>query len=173
MKKEIIIAGVAILVIGGLILVRGKSTAPSSETATKEISKTEQTVQSETKTETQQPVDNSNNTNSMEFKIETTQKGSGERVTKSGDTIGVRYTGKLADGTKFDSSYDHGDQPFTFTVGVGQVIAGWDQGLLGMQIGEKRTLIIPPSLGYGASGAGGVIPPNATLIFDVELFSIQ
>ena len=109
----------------------------------------------------------------MELKIETTKQGTGDRVVKAGDTISVQYTGKLTNGTKFDSSYDHGGQPFEFTVGAGQVIKGWDQGLLGAKVGEKRTLTIPPSLGYGATGAGGVIPPNATLIFEVELVSIQ
>jgi FKBP-type peptidyl-prolyl cis-trans isomerase len=116
---------------------------------------------------------NSNANNAMELKIETTQPGTGEQAVKAGDTVSVQYTGKLTDGTKFDSSYDHGGQPFSFKVGAGQVIKGWDQGLLGAKVGEKRTLTIPPDLGYGAAGAGGVIPPNATLIFDVEVVSIQ
>ena len=107
-----------------------------------------------------------------ELKIETTQEGTGERVVKSGDTISVHYTGRLTDGTKFDSSVDRGT-PFTFTIGAGQVIKGWDEGLLGMKVGEKRTLTIPADKGYGATGAGGVIPPNATLVFETELVSIQ
>ncbi len=107
-----------------------------------------------------------------ELKVETTKPGTGDRVTKNGDTIAMQYTGTLTDGTKFDSSYDR-NQPFEFTLGAGMVIKGWDQGLVGMKVGEKRRLTIPASLGYGAQGAGGVIPPNATLIFDTELVSIK
>ncbi len=90
---------------------------------------------------------------------------------KAGDTISAHYTGYLTDGTKFDSSV--GGDPIVFPLGTGSVIEGWDEGLQGMKVGEKRRLIIPPQLGYGARGAGGVIPPNATLIFDVELMDVQ
>jgi peptidylprolyl isomerase len=90
----------------------------------------------------------------------------------SGKKVTVDYTGRLLTGRKFDSSLDRG-QPFTFTLGAGQVIRGWDQGVAGMKVGGKRTLVIPPHLGYGASGAGAVIPPNATLVFDVELKGVE
>ena len=92
---------------------------------------------------------------------------------KAGDNVSVLYTGKLQDGTEFDSSAKHGNEPIDFILGKGMVIKGWDEGLQGMQVGEKRTLVIPPTLGYGEQGAGGVIPPNATLTFDVELVGLR
>lgn len=91
---------------------------------------------------------------------------------KAGQTAVVHYTGWLTNGKKFDSSVDRG-QPFGFPIGQSQVIKGWDEGVMSMKVGGKRKLIIPPELGYGARGAGGVIPPNATLIFDVELLDIK
>ncbi len=101
--------------------------------------------------------------------------GDGATAT-AGNKVSVHYTGWLykdgAKGAKFDSSLDRG-QPFDFTLGAQQVIAGWDEGVAGMKVGGERTLIIPPELGYGARGAGGVIPPNATLMFDVQLLKVQ
>lgn len=96
-----------------------------------------------------------------------TQEGNGPEA-KAGDLLAMHYEGTLDDGTKFDSSYDRGT-PFEFQLGVGMVIKGWDEGVAGMKPGAVRELIIPADLGYGASGAGGVIPPNATLHFKVEL----
>ncbi len=97
-------------------------------------------------------------------------EGTGAGATKN-DKVSVHYTGWLADGTKFDSSVDRG-QPFEFTLGMRQVIPGWDQGVAGMKIGGKRRLVIPPHLAYGKQGAGNTIPPNATLTFDVELLGV-
>jgi peptidylprolyl isomerase len=109
------------------------------------------------------------------LKYTDTKMGDGTAAA-AGKKVSVHYTGWLSDngakGKKFDSSVDRG-QPFQFTLGAHQVIAGWDEGVAGMKIGGKRTLVIPPELGYGARGAGGVIPPNATLIFDVELLGVQ
>jgi FKBP-type peptidyl-prolyl cis-trans isomerase FkpA len=102
--------------------------------------------------------------------IEEISAGSGEAA-RAGQHVSVHYTGWLTDGTKFDSSKDRGD-PFDFPLGARHVIAGWDEGVQGMQVGGVRKLTIPPNLGYGARGAGGVIPPNATLKFDVELLGV-
>ncbi len=119
-------------------------------------------------------------TNSTEENVVTTssglkyievEEGTGA-APEAGQTVIVHYTGTLEDGTKFDSSLDR-NRPFSFRLGTGQVIRGWDEGISTMKVGGKRRLIIPPDLGYGARGAGGVIPPNATLIFDVELLRIS
>lgn len=106
-----------------------------------------------------------------ELKIEVVKPGTGSEAV-NGKTVTVHYTGTLTNGTVFDSSVTR-NKPFSFKLGAGEVIKGWDQGVLGMKVGEKRKLTIPASLGYGASGAGGVIPPNATLVFDVELLKVE
>jgi FKBP-type peptidyl-prolyl cis-trans isomerase FkpA len=106
-----------------------------------------------------------------ELKIEDTKVGTGDEAV-TGKSVTVHYTGWLTDGTKFDSSKDRG-QPFTFQLGGGQVIKGWDQGVVGMKVGGVRKLTIPASMGYGDRGAGGVIPPGATLVFEVELLGVN
>lgn len=102
--------------------------------------------------------------------IEDIEEGTGEAVVEAGDDIVVHYHGTLTDGTVFDSSVDRGE-PFQTQIGVGQVIPGWDEGILGMKVGGKRKLTIPPNMAYGEQGAGS-IPPNSTLIFEVELIEI-
>ena len=106
-----------------------------------------------------------------EMQVEVLQAGDGAEAT-AGKNVSVHYTGWLTDGTKFDSSVDRG-QPFQFPLGAGRVIRGWDEGVAGMKIGEKRRLTIPSHMGYGERGAGGVIPPNATLVFEVELLGLN
>lgn len=105
-----------------------------------------------------------------EFKVEDIKVGEGKEA-QNGEKLTVNYVGTLSDGTKFDSSYDRG-QPFSFVLGQGQVIAGWDKGLLGMKVGGKRKLIIPPDMGYGDRQVGN-IPPNSILVFEVELLSVE
>jgi FKBP-type peptidyl-prolyl cis-trans isomerase len=107
----------------------------------------------------------------MTLKIETLTPGAGDEA-KKGDTVSVHYTGTLTDGKKFDSSLDR-NEPFDVTLGQRRVIAGWEQGLLGMKVGEKRRLTIPPDLGYGSRGAAGAIKPNETLVFVVDLVGVR
>ncbi len=107
----------------------------------------------------------------MALQIDDIQEGTGAEA-RAGDRVEVHYTGWLTSGQKFDSSRDRGE-PFSFKLGAGQVIKGWDQGVAGMKVGGKRKLTIPPELGYGARGAGNVIPPNATLVFEVELLAVR
>jgi FKBP-type peptidyl-prolyl cis-trans isomerase len=106
-----------------------------------------------------------------DLKIEEMKAGTGAEATP-GKMVSVHYTGWLTDGKKFDSSLDRG-QPFKFHLGAGQVIQGWDKGVAGMKVGGKRKLTIPPQLGYGERGAGNVIPPNSTLVFEVELLGVE
>ena len=115
------------------------------------------------------PADLQTSSSGLQYTID--QPGTGAQP-QAGQTVSVHYTGWLTDGTKFDSSRDRGE-PFGFKLGAGMVIRGWDDGVANMKVGGTRTLVIPPALGYGARGAGGVIPPNAILVFDVELLSVK
>ncbi len=133
-------------------------------------------VEADAQTDVQTTEDNIDMTESNEVITATGLRYADEVVgtgasPKEGQTVTVHYTGYLTDGSKFDSSHDR-NRPFQFTIGRRQVIAGWDEGVMSMRVGGKRKLTIPPDLGYGDRGAGGVIPPKATLIFDVELLSI-
>jgi FKBP-type peptidyl-prolyl cis-trans isomerase len=150
-RSTILIAVIAVLVIGGLAFIKSQSNT------------TNRNQQSPTMESTQDP--------QQSLVITDITEGSGPE-SKNGDTLVVHYVGTLQDGTKFDSSRDRGT-PFSFTLGEGKVIRGWEEGMLGMKAGGKRTLVIPPELGYGAYGAGAIIPPNATLTFEVELLEIQ
>jgi len=122
-------------------------------------------------TNDQQMTENQITVGADDLQMVIVKEGSGVEA-KSGDQVSVHYTGTLTDGTKFDSSLDKG-VPFTFTLGAGQVIKGWDLGVAGMKVGEKRTLYIPASFAYGEQGIPGVIPPNSALIFDVEMMEIK
>lgn len=155
MKKQIF----SLLLLSGILLSAG---CTDKETPAA-------TTETETKSEA---------TQMSELQMTDVQVGDGAEA-QAGQVVSVHYTGWVYDasapnkqGAKFDSSVDRG-QPFQFPLGAGRVIQGWDQGVAGMKVGGKRTLVIPPEMGYGARGAGGVIPPNATLVFDVELLGVQ
>jgi FKBP-type peptidyl-prolyl cis-trans isomerase len=159
MNKNLIIGLVAVIVLIGGVYYFSQAdevakTAGGSSTAA---------LSSETNNQT--------NFDIQGMKIEILQQGTGEAV-KNGDKVTVNYVGTLEDGTKFDSSIDRG-QPFVFTPGEGSVIKGWELGVVGMKVGEKRKLTIPPEMAYGSQGAGGVIPPNATLTFEIDLLAIN
>lgn len=160
MKKERIIMISSVVVVIILFFIILNVTSPSNKNDNTDL--TSSTIPS--------PTDQTTAEDFSEFKIEDITQGTGADV-KDGDTVSVNYLGTLIDGTKFDSSYDR-ETPFEFTVGAGQVIEGWDKGLVGMKVGGKRKLSIPSSMGYGASGAGS-IPPNAGLIFEIELLEIK
>jgi peptidylprolyl isomerase len=117
------------------------------------------------------PTSDSSGPAGAELKITDLEVGTGD-VAETGKSVTVHYRGTLADGTEFDSSRKHGS-PFSFRLGAGMVIRGWDEGVKGMKVGGKRKLVVPPNMGYGDRGAGGVIPPNATLTFEVELLEVQ
>lgn len=165
-SKNIALVAITVLILGGFgYLYYSASIPTASPNGTAAVSNLANPQQVEVQTTNpQQSMDT--------LQMEDSVVGTGAEA-KPGQTVTVNYTGTFTDGKKFDSSYDHG-QPFSFVLGVGQVIKGWDEGVAGMKVGGKRKLIIPPALGYGAAGAGnGAIPPNATLVFDVELLGIK
>jgi FKBP-type peptidyl-prolyl cis-trans isomerase len=173
-------AALTVIVLAGCQQSSTESAAPAStgSTTTGAAQGTSGTTSTtNTKTTTTSSSATSVTTSSQEItmpsglKYEELKVGDGA-VAETGTTVSVHYTGWLTNGTKFDSSLDRG-QPFSFRLGTGQVIRGWDEGVKGMRVGGKRKLTIPPDLGYGEAGAGGVIPPNATLLFEVELLGVR
>lgn len=179
--KEILIS-LGVMLACGLLLVFAQIFPGQNSASADELSQTQPTVVTQTSSEhsavdtirliaMNEPESENVVTTPSGLKYVEIKEGTGA-TPKTGQTVVVHYTGTLEDGTKFDSSRDR-NQPFQFPIGRGRVIKGWDEGLSTMKVGGQRQLIIPPELGYGASGAGGVIPPNATLIFDVELLKIN
>jgi peptidylprolyl isomerase len=164
-KSSALKTGAIVLLLGGLVGWRvlsegGNNTAPQPEPTP--VAEPTSTAQATTGGAAQ--------SGSGKLEIVDIKKGTGAAA-KAGQSVTVHYRGTLPNGKQFDASYDRGE-PFTFPLGGGQVIKGWDQGVAGMQVGGKRKLTIPPELGYGAQGAGADIPPNSTLIFEVELLKI-
>ena len=140
------------------------STAPPSGSAA--VATTTQTTQTQTATSTM----TTNNSSQLQVTDEVIGTGA---TAEPGDSVTVNYVGSLTNGTVFDASANHGSAGFTFTLGAGQVIKGWDEGIVGMKVGGKRKLVIPPALAYGSQAVGSVIPANSTLVFEVELLKVQ
>ncbi len=172
-QRTILLRGSALLFVGLLALGCGPAAAPTSATApiAEAATAITTTLDAGTITTTTQAQEANAMTTASGLQYTEIVAGTGE-APKPGDIVSVHYTGTLTNGVVFDSSYGRG-QPIQFPLGQGRVIAGWDEGIGLMKTGGKARLTIPPALGYGAQGAGGVIPPNATLIFDVELVGIQ
>ncbi len=173
-KRSILLVSIALLLIAaGLSAGCSKPATTENTTGTEQSQSTPEespeTTAPEAATPDEFPKAEAKDVNKLIIKD--VKVGTGAEATP-GKSVTVNYTGWLTDGTKFDSSKDSG-QPFVFPLGAGQVIKGWDEGVAGMKVGGKRILVIPPDKGYGEQGAGGVIPPNATLVFTVELLDVQ
>ncbi len=175
-KNSMVISGVIVLIVIGVLvfITINRKTDPVS---------LPENVQDNAAANNTNSMNNEESTNNPSTTTETTKgvkvtvlkEGTGA-VAKSGDTVAMNYTGTLTNGTTFDSNVDpkfQHVQPFVFTIGAGQVIKGWDVGVAGMKVGEKRKLELTPDYAYGSAGAGGAIPPNATLVFEVELLAIK
>jgi FKBP-type peptidyl-prolyl cis-trans isomerase len=175
-KKEIIIILVMVIATGLIVVLATRS---QNKTISYDFGEANDQPASQNCSEPQEQNNESNQNEDLsgeenmidELKIETITQGEGAEVV-SGDKVTVHYTGLLLDGTKFDSSLDRGT-PFSFNNGEGQVISGWEKGTLGMKVGEKRKLTIPHDMAYGENGIPGVIPPKATLVFEIELLAIN
>jgi FKBP-type peptidyl-prolyl cis-trans isomerase len=173
MKKSIFAIFLITAVCASYAFTQTKRTTPRKRTAVKRTT-VKKPVSSATKSTTKKTMENNNQaavTTESGLTYIITKRGGGAQV-KAGDEVIVNYTGLLTNGQKFDSSLDRGET-FSFPVGAGRVIKGWDEGLQKLRVGDHATLIIPPAIGYGARGAGGVIPPNATLIFIIEVVGVK
>ena len=174
MKKMLIALIAIVAVVLGYMLFSSKSAvAPvvKEDNIKTSSQKTKRADEPRAQVQKQVATNSTNDKKPMGLEIKTTKEGTGDRVIKAGDHIFVHYTGKLTNGTVFDSSVTRG-VPFDFTIGQGMVIQGWEQGFIGAKVGEKRTLTIPAEMGYGSRDMG-TIPANSTLIFDVEVVSIK